>query len=195
MNNKNNKINKLNKINEKVVAVWETIMERCPTIRLIMKSKDFTTPEIKQRFLNMWKNKALFERITILDFSITNQLHLLEYNNLDLALDTFPYSGTCTTCDALTMGVPVITLYDSKRQYHVQNVSTSILINAGLSEFVCYSEEEYINKVIHYVNNPMELHNIKNKVREQFMNTICDNQKFVRQFEEKMIQVYNELDM
>jgi predicted O-linked N-acetylglucosamine transferase (SPINDLY family) len=187
--------NKLNKINENVIAVWETIMERCPTIRLIMKSKDFTTPEIKQGFLNMWKNKALIERISILDFSITNQLHLLEYNNLDLALDTFPYSGTCTTCDALTMGVPVITLFDSKRQYHVQNVSTSILINAGLGEYVCYSEEEYINKVIYYANNPTELYNIKNKVRSNFMDTICNNQKFVKEFEDKMIQVYNELDI
>jgi len=187
--------NKLNKINEKVVAIWETIMEKCPTIRLVMKSKDFTTPEIKKRFMDMWKNKELFNRITILDFSVTNSLHLLEYNNIDLALDTFPYSGTCTTCDALTMGVPVITLFDSERQYHVQNVSSSILFNAGLSEFICFSEEEYINKVIHYANNSTELHNIKNNVREKFINTICDNKKFVREFEEKMIQVYNELDM
>jgi predicted O-linked N-acetylglucosamine transferase (SPINDLY family) len=187
--------NKINKINENVIAVWETILERCPNVRLIMKSKDFSTPGVKKQFMSMWKNKSLHERVSILDFSITNTLHLLEYNNLDLALDTFPYSGTCTTCDALYMGVPVITLFDSKRQYHVQNVSTSILINAGLSEYVCFSEEEYIDKVVYYANHLEELYNIKNNIRTKFMNTICNNEKFVREFEEKMQTVYANLKM
>jgi predicted O-linked N-acetylglucosamine transferase (SPINDLY family) len=187
--------NKINKINENVIAVWETILERCPNVRLIMKSKDFSTPVVKKQFMSMWKNKSLHKRVSILDFSITNTLHLLEYNNLDLALDTFPYSGTCTTCDALYMGVPVVTLFDCKRQYHVQNVSTSILINAGLSEYVCFSEEEYIDKVVYYANHLEELHNIKNNIRTKFVNTVCNNEKFVREFEAKMQEVYTDLKM
>jgi predicted O-linked N-acetylglucosamine transferase (SPINDLY family) len=182
--------NKLNKINSRVVQLWQTIMQKCKSVHFIIKTKDLATDALREEFMQMFSDKNVHDRISILSYSPTNTDHLLEYNNIDLAMDTFPYSGTCTTCDALYMGVPVMTLFDEKRQYHVQNVSSSILINAGLSEFVCFSEQEYINKVIYYANNLKELHDIKNKIRNQFINTVCNGEAFVREFEQKMIETY-----
>ena len=184
--------NKFNKINESVIAVWERILESCPTLRLIVKCKEFRTPSMKIQFLDMWKNKELQKRITTLDYCDTNIDHLLEYNNIDIALDTFPYSGTCTTCDALLMGVPVVTLFDSVKQQHVQNVSSSIMANSKLSEFICLSAEQYVNKVKHYANNMHQLNGIKAVVRQLFLDNICNYKRFVDEFEDKMLQVYKE---
>jgi protein O-GlcNAc transferase len=183
--------NKLNKINSHVVDLWQTILQKSHNTRFIIKTKDLASDALRNNFMQMFSDKNVHDRISILSYSPTNTSHLLEYNNIDIALDTFPYSGTCTTCDALYMGVPVITLFDEKRQYHVQNVSSSILMNAGLSEFVCFSEEEYINKIIYYANNLKELHDIKNKIRDQFMTTVCDGHAFVHEFEQKMIDTYH----
>lgn len=184
--------NKLNKINSHNIKLWQCILQNCNNIHFVIKTKDLATPELQEQFMNMFTDKEVHKRIKIMSYSETNTNHLLEYNKLDIALDTFPYSGTCTTCDALYMGVPVMTLFDDKRQYHVQNVSSSILINTGLSEFVCFSEEEYINKVIYYANHQEELRDIKKKVREQFLKTVCNAETFVREFEDKIRQTYEE---
>lgn len=184
--------NKFNKINREVVAVWEQILEQCESVRLIVKCKEFNTASMKSQFLSMWQNKHLYQRITLLDYCNTNIGHLLEYNKIDIALDTFPYSGTCTTCDALLMGTPVVTLFDGEKQYHVQNVSSSILINARLPEFVCFSKDEIVNKIQYYSSNIHKLQGIKTKVRQNFLDNICNHKKFVNDFEHKMTQVYKE---
>jgi len=183
--------NKFNKINQYVVDVWENILESCPDVRLFVKSKEFKTPAVKEQFLSMWKNKALCDRITLKHYCNSNTEHLLEYNNIDIALDTFPYSGTCTTCDALLMGVPVVTLFDSERQYHVQNVSSSIMINSGLSEYVALTADEYVSKIQHYACNLDKLDGLKKSVREKFIENMCNYEQFVDDFENKLLNTYN----
>jgi predicted O-linked N-acetylglucosamine transferase (SPINDLY family) len=77
---------------------------------------------------------------------------------IDIVLDTFPYSGTTTTCNALYNSIPVVTLYNP--DYHVNNVSSSLLINSGFPELVANSKEEYLNIVVNLVNNPNKIPNI-----------------------------------
>ena len=109
---------------------------------------------------------------------------------MDIALDTYPYSGTTTSCEALMMGVPVLTLFDSKKQYHSQNVTSSLMINSNLPEYVCLSEEDYINKLEYFANNIELLSNLKQKVRENFVKGICDYPTFVNELEDKLLLTY-----
>lgn len=69
------------------------------------------------------------------------QEHLEAYNEIDIALDTFPYNGTTTTCEALLMGVPVISLAGDR---HASRVGASLLNQVGLFKFTANSQEEYI---------------------------------------------------
>src|SRR5208282_4159051 len=68
--------------------------------------------------------------------------HLALYNRVDIALDPFPYHGTTTTCEALWMGVPVITLAG---QSHVSRVGVSLLSNVGLPELIAQTPEQYVS--------------------------------------------------
>ena len=182
--------NRYNKINDKVVEMWEKILQRCPNVRFVIKTKEFLTPSLKEQFIKTWKDPEAFKRVTILPYSDTYTEHLPDYNKMDIALDTFPYSGTTTSCEALMMGVPVLTLFDSKRQYHSQNVTASLMVNSDLPEYVCLSEEEYINKVEYYANNLDQLVNLKQDVRDKFVKNICDYPRFVNELEDKLLTVY-----
>lgn len=185
--------NKLNKINEKMVGIWEQILQRCPNVKLALKIKEFNTEIIKERFFELWKDKSVIPQITLLPYSNTYVEHLSDYNLIDIALDTFPYSGTTTTCESLMMGTPVVTLFDSKRQYHVQNVSSSLLINSDLAEFVTFTEEEYIDKVCYYATHLDEVIGMKEQVRQKFSNgRVYDHVGFVDEFEDKLLQIYRE---
>ncbi len=185
--------NKLNKLNDKVVRIWEQILKKCSNVKLVLKGKEFDTESIKENFFDLWKDKSVISQITFLPYANTYTEHLDAYNLIDIALDTLPYSGTTTTCEALMMGTPVVTLFDSKRQYHVQNVSSSLLINSDLAEFVTFTEEEYIDKVCYYATHLDEVIGMKERVRQKFSNGhVYDHIGFVDEFEDKLLEIYRE---
>lgn len=183
--------NRYNKINDTVIQVWEAILEKHPRVRFVIKTKEFLTDTLRAQFINTWKNKDLLKRVEILDYSDLYTTHLADYNLMDVALDTFPYSGTTTSCEALMMGVPILTLYDSDRQYHSQNVTTSLMINSNLQEYVAYSKQEYIDKIGQFIQNSDKLQNLKENVRNAFVNgPICDYTSFVDELETKLLNTY-----
>jgi predicted O-linked N-acetylglucosamine transferase (SPINDLY family) len=183
--------NRYNKINDDVIRVWEKMLEECPNVQFIIKTKEFLTEKLKEQFLGTWKNKSLLDRIKIIDYSDLYEQHLVDYNLMDIALDSFPYSGTTTSCEALLMGVPVLTLFDNKKQLHSQNVSSSLMINSDLPEYVTFSEDEYINKIRYYSTRIDELKDLKKTVRDKFMNGhVCDYSGFVKEFEDMLSSTY-----
>jgi tetratricopeptide (TPR) repeat protein len=183
--------NRFNKINQMVISTWEKILVKAPNAKFVIKTKEFLTPKIKQQFFDNFKNKQVLDRVIILPYSDTYGEHLPDYNKMDIALDSFPYSGTTTSCEALMMGVPLITLFDNVRHYHSQNVTTTLLKNSNLDEFVAYSQEEYIQKAVDFANNIHLLKDLKQRVRSNFVNgPICNYTEFVDEFEDKIIETY-----
>jgi predicted O-linked N-acetylglucosamine transferase (SPINDLY family) len=183
--------NRFNKINEMVVSVWEKILQRAPTAKFTIKTKEFLTPKLKQKFLDRFKDKSVLDRVIIMPYSDTYSEHLPDYNKMDIALDTFPYSGTTTSCESLMMGVPVLTLFDKVRHYHSQNVTTSLMKNCGLDEFVTDSQEAYIERAVWYANNYKTLSGLRKRVRDAFVNgPVCDYSGFTNEFEDKLISLY-----
>jgi predicted O-linked N-acetylglucosamine transferase (SPINDLY family) len=182
--------NRYNKINDRVVAMWEKVLQRCPNVRFVIKTKEFLTEILKEQFINTWKDTEVFKRVTILPYSDTYTDHLPDYNKMDIALDTYPYSGTTTSCEALMMGVPVLTLFDSQNGFHAQNVTASLMVNSDLPEYVCLSEDDYIKRVEYYANNLEQITNLKQTVRDKFVKNICDYPRFVGELEDKLLTVY-----
>lgn len=184
--------NRFNKTNSMVINVWEEILSKVPNSRLIVKTKEFDSPSIRKTFLDTFKDKSILERVTIIPYASSYTEHLLDYNKIDIALDCFPYSGTTTSCEALLMGVPIITLYDNVRHYHSQNVTTSLLKNSDLEDFVAYTREEYIQKAINYGNSPpKDLSNLKVQIRKKFVDGhVCNTRQFVNEFENTIITLF-----
>ncbi len=183
--------NRYNKINDTVVNIWEKILTRCPTVKFVIKTKEFLTEKLREQFINAWKDPEVFKRVTILEYADTYQAHLVDYNLMDMSIDTSPYSGTTTSCESLMMGTPVLCLFDGERQLHSTNVTSSLMVNSGLPEYVCLSKEEYINKVEYFSTHLDELKDLKKTVRNKFVNGhVCNYTKFVNDLEDKLLLAY-----
>ena len=178
--------NRYNKISDNTIKLWCEILEQCPDARFVLKTKEFTSPDIQEHF---WARvpEQYKSRIETLPYRDGYEEHLLDYNQIDVALDTVPYSGTTTTCEALLMGVPVITMRDTESHLHVQNVGSSILTNSGLSEFVTDSPETFVGLAVEKPRWDKSL------VRDKFMTGYtCDTETYVRNLEQVFKLVYAE---
>src|SRR6185437_6427564 len=121
------------------------------------------------------------ERVTLMGPKPSQAEHLACYREVDIALDTFPYHGTTTTCDAMWMGVPVITLAG---EVHLSRVGVSLLRNVGLPELIADSPEQYIRIAIDLAKDSSRLQQLRGTLRQRMRaSPICDAKPFVRDLE------------
>ncbi|MBM4146917.1 MAG: tetratricopeptide repeat protein, partial [Nitrospira sp.] len=115
------------KLSSETIAIWTKILQAIPGSRLIMKARSFSDTTTCQYATELFRGFGVaVERIDLLSHVPSFREHLDLYNKIDIGLDTFPYNGTTTTCEALWMGVPVITLAGNT---HASRVGMSLLSN------------------------------------------------------------------
>lgn len=138
--------NLASKISDGTVGLWARVLAALPHARLVLKSKWLSSPDAAARLLSRFGQAGVDQRrISILGYAKTTTEHLESYSAIDVALDTFPYNGTTTTCEALWMGVPVVTIRGDR---HCARVGASILAAAGLPNWVGEGPEEFTRIVV-----------------------------------------------
>lgn len=129
------------KVNDTVLSTWAQLLEDVPHSRLLLKSRGASL-DMRTRIEGVLADGGADpQRIEFLDPTATRRAHLELYGRVDLALDTFPYAGATTTCEALYMGVPVVTLAGDR---HAGRLGVSLLSAAGLSEFIASTRDDYL---------------------------------------------------
>ncbi|VAW52070.1 TPR domain protein, putative component of TonB system [hydrothermal vent metagenome] len=171
------------KINNEVIQLWAKLLLEIPDSRLLLKSQQLSEPALKKRYLLDFEQAGINpNRIEIIGSIASTIEHLSLYNRMDVALDPFPYNGTTTTCEALWMGVPVITLEGNN---HAARVGVSLLNNAGLPEFVAKTKGDYLRIASELAKKPDQLVDLRNNMREHLLNTpLLNAQNFAENIED-----------
>jgi len=194
--NKNNFItfgcaNKLSKINEEVIILWSKILKSIPGSKIYLKNKNLENPNIAEQFLKKFEyHEIKRERIILLGESSTRKELLKFYNKIDIALDPFPFQGNTSTCEAIWMGVPVLTLKGNRYLFHF---GESINFNLGMSEWVANSKEEYISKAIKFSSNLEELSKIRITLKEKALQSpVFNAPRFANNFSDLLWKMWDE---
>ncbi|WP_224959675.1 O-linked N-acetylglucosamine transferase, SPINDLY family protein [Geomonas subterranea] len=135
--------NNLSKVTPEVIALWSRVLRAVGDSRLLLKAKPLADRGVRQRILEQFLEQGVAaERIELDQGQPGTREHLEQYQRVDIGLDTFPYNGTTTTCEALWMGVPVISLAGDR---HCSRTGASLLTNCGLADLVTTSEAAYVD--------------------------------------------------
>ena len=164
-----------------MLAAWKKILDGVPNSRLILKNMIFDTDSGKNFVANRLEYVGIdVSRVEMRGFTKTAD-YLRHYDDVDIALDTFPYTGGITTCEALYMGVPVISLYGSR---HGTRFGLSILKNIGLEELAVNSYDDYVKLAIALAND-WELLKILRKNLRGIMkkSPLMDSKNYIREVE------------
>jgi predicted O-linked N-acetylglucosamine transferase (SPINDLY family) len=179
------------KVTDETLAVWSKILTRVPGSLLFIKSAYLDDPEVRKNVFERLVAAGIDEdRVEISGFFASTQDHLSAYNRVDVALDTFPYNGTTTTCEALWMGVPVVSLIGDR---HAARVGLSLLTAVGHPEWAAENEEDYIEKAVALTEDRTLRADLRNSLRSEVAASIlCDHAGQAARFEAALRQVWTE---
>ncbi|MEN6386362.1 MAG: hypothetical protein ABFD79_14345 [Phycisphaerales bacterium] len=169
------------KINPFIIGLWAKILKQVPNSNLLLKFKSGQDDEIREIFLKKFADEGITrDRIAISGW-LESPADLELYNRVDIALDTFPYNGTTTTCQALLMGVPVISLVG---EHHMSRVGLSILTNLGFEFFAAPTPEQYVSRAAALAFNHNSLAKIRATMRDRMQaSTLCNKIIFANRME------------
>ena len=175
--------NNLAKMQPDVVRLWGDLMRCVPDSRLLFKGKTFADPAVQERIFRLMEiGDTDRQRIEFRGYEPSQESHLAVYNSVDIALDTFPYNGTTTTCEALIMGVPVIGLSGDR---HAARVGLSLLTAARLPELVADQPQDYLAIAAALAEDRKRLASYRSELRGKLQSSpLMDAKGFVSRYEE-----------
>jgi FkbM family methyltransferase len=172
------------KIGDESLDLWAAVLRAIPDARLVIKCMKGFDEQLEREALQEEFARRGVERERILTKPSTASFldHLAAYGDVDICLDTFPYHGTTTTCEALWMGVPVITLAGDR---HASRVGVSLLTNVGLPELIAQDVDQFVQLAVRLAADPAALAAMRESMRERLLDSpLTDAAAMARDFED-----------
>lgn len=179
------------KITPEVIAVWARILQSILGSHLTLKNPALGDETTQQMVQNSFAELGITpERLELLGHDPSQRLHLERYRSIDIGLDPFPYNGATTTCEALWMGVPVVTLAGKT---HAGRVGVSQLSNLGLTELIGHTPEEYVAVAMRLSADLERLSALRTELRSRMAGSpLMDGPRFTKNLEEACLTMWKE---
>jgi protein O-GlcNAc transferase len=181
--------NQLKKMGEDVVELWADILQKVPNSKLFLKSAALDNQnQARHETLEKFEKYGISPSRLIMEGRSSRDDYFETYNNVDIALDPFPYVGGTTTVEALWMGVPVITLQGT---HYVSRMGVSIMNTVGLTDWVAVDKEHYVKIAVRKASELNELSLLRASLREQMLRSpLCDAPRFARKLEKSLNTIW-----
>ena len=172
--------NKYAKLQDEMLLAWRTILERVPNARLLLKNSAYGGRGIAA--LAYDRLQRLGFDMSRVQFEGATSDYMLRYLDVDIALDTFPWPGGGTSCDALYMGVPVVSYYTER---HSTRFTYSLLANIGLADLASEQLSDYVETVVALAGNLDLLDALHRELRPRMKESpVMDQERYIREMEE-----------
>lgn len=176
------------KIGDEVLPVWAEILNRVPHSKLLVGYGNLDDAITKERLLGLCRKHGISEERLQLRRGKRNAILQAYSDEIDVALDTFPYNGGTTTCEALWMGVPVVALYGG---HPMSRFGCSLLAHNGLPALATTSKEEYVERAVYLAGDRETLSRLRKELRGHLTNTPLFNSKlFIEGLENAYLRIF-----
>jgi len=177
------------KLQPEWLAVWARVLNRIPDSRLVLKSRALQSSQIVNDVLAIFERNGVNKRrIDLKHYSASRADHWREISKFDVALDSFPYHGTTTSCDSLWLGVPVITRAGNS---HVSRTTASILHTLELDDWIADSDDQFIDLCVTKAADLTALKQLQFSLRDRMKSSsLIDSQQFMPGFEKVLREAW-----
>ena len=179
--------NNPNKITENFINICSKILLNVENSKICFQSPQFVESINRKKILKLFEKNSITSNRIIIGYEAERIKLIKSYNNIDIALDTFPYNGGTTSFELSWMCVPLLTM---KGDRFVSKCGESINYNLNMKELIADNDFEYIKKAIFFSKNIKELQEIKKRLIDYSRKSDLFNMnKFAREFSENLINI------
>ena len=181
--------NNFYKLSDETIKVWSKILNNSNS-RLILKSSSIIDVKVVENLLKKFKQElSNQDSLVVIQNNLPREEHLRQYNQIDVALDPFPYPGVTTSFESVMMGVPVLTM----RGFNFNSrCGESINLNLEMQEFIATNSEDYYLKAIQLQKDPTKLELLRGSLREKVLaSPLFDVDNFSENFCNTLKKVWN----
>jgi predicted O-linked N-acetylglucosamine transferase (SPINDLY family) len=172
------------KVTPSVIELWAQLLRASPGARIVMLSASPSYDNRERIAAEFAHHGITADRLTLLP-RMPRAQYLAQHQQVDICLDTFPYTGGVTTLDALWMGMPVVTLAGTT---HVTRVGASMLHHIGLGELISTTREQYVQIASALKGDLNRLRTLRSELRQRMRATLADGLAYARRFEEAVLR-------
>lgn len=177
-------VQNLTKVTDEALALWARILDQVPDSQLRVQAPQFSDMKARDDFRARLARQGIDARRAVLLKPSQREEYLSLLRENDFLLDSFPYPGGTTTCEALWMGVPTLTLAGNTL---LARQGASLLTAGGLGDWVTHSEDEYVARAVAFASDLPALSALRARLREQVAaSPLFDGQRFARNLEEAL---------
>ncbi|MFA6075268.1 MAG: tetratricopeptide repeat protein [Negativicutes bacterium] len=171
------------KINKSMIAIYTDVLKAVPGSKLLVKSAAMNDAAVRDNFYQLFAELGIVaDRLLFKERDDSTGLHLMSLNSIDILLDWYPYNGVTITCEALSMGVPVVSLYGDS---HRARVGLSILTALARPQWAAGNREEFVEIAVGLCSDVEALNRIRLGLRNEFLNSpLCDAKTFTAKLEQ-----------
>ena len=174
-------LNNYCKLNPQLFALWAQILHAVTGSKLLVKTKSLIDSATRSTLLEQFGKLDIEPERLILENITPAPAYLQTYHQVDIGLDSYPFTGGTTTCEALWMGVPVVTLVGDR---HASRQGFSILSALGLTELIAYSPEEYVDICVKLASDTKYLQQLRTEMRTRMQESpLMDGASFTSHLE------------
>jgi protein O-GlcNAc transferase len=181
---------KLAKINDDVLRLWSRVLAGCPGARLRVQNNALSDTQAAAAFRPRLQANHIDPARVELHGAMPREDYLAAHAEVDILLDTFPFPGGTTTCEALWMGVPTVTLAGETL---IARQGASLLTAAGLPNWIAADEDDYVAKALAHAADLEGLARLRAGLRAQVAaSPLFDAPRFARHLEEALWGMWGE---
>lgn len=182
---------KYTKATDEVIALWCRVLKAIPTAQLRWQTTAFGDAAVIAAAQARFAAHGISpERCLCLPASNIAQ-YLQSHAEVDFILDTFPFTGGTTTCDALWMGVPTLTIAGDTL---IARQGASLMSAAGLADWVVVDQDAFVQTAVAFAAEPDKLAALRSRLRPQVQQSaLFDGARFARDFEQLLTKVWQQL--
>jgi protein O-GlcNAc transferase len=180
--------NRYDKLGPDLIECWAEILRRVPQSRLVIKNSAMSIPYARSELGRRFSDRGIAPARVELRERSPHAAMLAEYGEIDLGLDTFPYNGGLTTCEALWQGVPIVAIEGERM---ISRQTSAMLRLVGAAEFVAPTRDEYVALAVHWAQNTERLDEVRQALRDRMRTSpLCDGPGFVRDLESALTSAW-----
>lgn len=181
---------KYSKVSDEVLAVWAQVFKAMPDAKLYWQCKAFQDEQVQAEALARLEKAGIAPEQCGLMRPTARDAYFKSYHAVDLILDSFPFNGGTTTCEALWMGVPTLTM---PGETMISRQGASMMTSAGLAEWVAADKQTFVQKAIQFAADLPALAHLRAGLRTQVMHSpLMDGERFARDMEQLLWNVWTE---